>query len=550
MKETIDVHTVFAACFSEGEALRLPASEGASMGEDGGCRDVSALAYALSKTLSEGSICLNTESYLIRMKSLPELDQQAENPFWEGEEHFKKQLEESTFVGTTRDAHKPFIIQNGNAYLHRYFQYETRIIEHIKRLGNRFYVITGGPGTGKTYGLGNKLDDMLIKDPDLTLAMAAPTGKAAARMNEAIDSFIDKNKDTIAKDIREKLKSVKAQTLHKLLDSRHKSVFFRHDKENPLPYNLVVVDEASMVDGALMAKLMDAIGDNTRLFLVGDKDQLASVEAGSVFGDICRASDSELLRDKVEVKTKVWRTEGKKLIEFSHRVIKGHEALASDYENNDEVVIDKVYDEGLFKKKALLYLEYIKEEDVGKALDELNKVRFLCVTREHDHSVAETNARIEKLLKKEIGNAIVFSPSEGFYHNQPIIITQNDYDLDLRNGDVGLIRHDESGELQAYFESAGGEEPRKVRAGYLNSYDTVFAMTIHKSQGSEFDEVVVILPEKRAKKLLTRELLYTAVTRARKRVLIQSTEEVLKQCITQKVSRASGITERIKMIKP
>jgi len=183
---------------------------------------------------------------------------------------------------------------------------------------------------------------------------------------------------------------------------------------------------------------------------------------------------------------------------------------------------------------------------VGKALDELNKVRFLCVTREHDHSVAETNARIEKLLKKEIDDAVLFSPSEGFYHNHPIIITQNDYDLDLRNGDVGLIRRDESGELQAYFESAGSEKPRKVRAGYLNSYDTVFAMTIHKSQGSEFNDVVVILPEKRARKLLTRELLYTAVTRARKSVLIQSTEEVLQQCITQKVSRASGITERIK----
>ena len=528
MNTPIDVHKVFAGHF------------------DG----VSALAYAVSKTLAEGSICLDTKAYLDRMDKLEDPERQAENPFWKDETHFEDQLNESTFVGTAPDAHKPFIIHAGNAYLHRYFQYETRIIEHIRRLGDNFRVITGGPGTGKTYGLGEKLVGLLTTDLNLTLAMAAPTGKAAARMNEAIGKYL-KEKNDDSDEVHKKLHSVKAQTLHKLLKPLPHSVFFRHDKENPLPYDVVVVDEASMVDVALMAKLMDAIGDKTELFLVGDKDQLASVEAGSVFGDICRAGESGLLKGKVELKTKNWRAmDTPRLIEYSKSVIDGDATLASDYENNDQVVVDKNYDEGLFKKKALLYLEYIKEQDVGKALRELNKVRFLCVTREHDHSVAETNSRIEKFLKRKINDSKVFSPREGFYHNQPIIITQNDYDLDLRNGDVGLIRRDESGELQAYFESASGEEPRKVKAGYLNSYDTVFAMTIHKSQGSEFDEVVVILPEKRAKKLLTRELLYTAVTRARNSVLIQSTEEVLNQCITQKVSRASGITERIKKVKP
>jgi len=553
MNERIDVHQVFAKHFRKAPETDEKGGEAeptqqVDKGGKNGFRDVAALAYAVSKTLAEGSICLDTESYVDEMEGLSELDQQAENPFWEDKEHFKQQLEESAYAGKTPGAHKPFIIDAGNAYLHRYFHYETRITKHIGRLGSHFQVITGGPGTGKTYGLGERLVDLLAEHPDINLAMAAPTGKAAARMNEAIGKYLGDKHNSIPNEIREKLESVKAQTLHKLLGSKHKSVFFRHDNENPLPNDLVVVDEASMVDGALMAKLMDAIGDGTRLFLVGDKDQLASVEAGSVFGDICRASDSELLKDKVEVKDKIWRTKGKKLIPFSKSVIAGDATLPAEYENNEEVTIDKEYDEGLFKKKAMIYKDYIKEEDIGKALQELNKVRFLCVTREHDQSVAETNARIEKLLRKEIGDASIFSPAQGFYHNQPIIITQNDYDLDLRNGDVGLIRRDENGDLQAYFESTGGKEPRKVKAGYLNSYETVFAMTIHKSQGSEFDEVVVILPEKRAKKLLTRELLYTGVTRASESVLIQSPEDVLKECITGEVSRASGITERIKKL--
>ena len=523
MNNPIDVHKVFAGHF------------------DG----VSALAYAVSKTLAEGSICLDTKAYLDRMDKLEDPERQAENPFWKDETHFEDQLNESTFVGKTPDAHKPFIIDAGNAYLHRYFQYETRIIEHIRRLGDNFRVITGGPGTGKTYGLGEKLVGLLTTDLNLTLAMAAPTGKAAARMNEAIGKYL-KEKNDDSDEVHKKLHSVKAQTLHKLLVSKPNSVFFRHNKENPLPYDVVVVDEASMVDVALMAKLMDAIGDKTELFLVGDKDQLASVEAGSVFGDICRAGESGLLKGKVELKTKNWRAmDTPRLIEYSKSVIDGDATLASDYENNDQVVVDKNYDEGLFKEKAMLYLEYIKEQDVGKALRELNKVRFLCVTREHDHSVAETNSRIEKFLKRKINDSKVFSPREGFYHNQPIIITQNDYDLGVNNGDVGLIRRD--GEvLKAWFEDAEKETGYKViPAGYLNHYETVFAMTIHKSQGSEFDHVVVLLPEKQARKLLTRELLYTAVTRARKKVLVQSTTGSLEHCIGKVVSRASGLTQRI-----
>jgi exodeoxyribonuclease V alpha subunit len=367
-------------------------------------------------------------------------------------------------------------------------------------------------------------------------------------MEESITKYTSDPKIKMDDKIKVKLNALKAQTIHRLLGYIRNSLFFRHNEKNPLPYDVVVIDEASMIDGAMMAKLLNAIGDKTIFYLIGDKDQLASVEAGSVFGDICRAKESALLKDKVEVKVKIYRAEGPEIIEFSKKLIEGETDYILNYENNNEVVIDKPGDgkfsDKLFLKEALLYKEYIKEENITEALKKLNLVRVLCVTREHDHSVAEANAEIEKLLKKAINDSNKFNPKAGFYHNQPIIITKNDDDLGLNNGDVGLIRKDDNGSFKFYYEGQDGEL-KSHPAGYLNYYETVFAMTIHKSQGSEFDHVVVMLPEKQARKLLTRELLYTAVTRAKKKVLVQSTPESLEHCLNNVVSRASGLTDRI-----
>ncbi|HSV76153.1 MAG TPA: exodeoxyribonuclease V subunit alpha, partial [Bacteroidales bacterium] len=427
--------------------------------------------------------------------------------------------------------------------------YETQIIENIKRLGEKFRIITGGPGTGKTYSVGQNLVELLAKNLELKIALAAPTGKAAARMNEALKNYAERHKNETSIHVYNKLVSLKSQTIHRLLGYIRNSVFFRHHEKKPLPYDVVVIDEASMIDGAMMAKLLNAIGDQTRFYLIGDKDQLASVEAGSVFGDICRAKDSELLKDKVDVKVENWRAkDSPRLIEFSMKIIAGTDEYIGSYENNQEVAIDTGYSETLFNEQIKLYKEYVDEANITEALKKLKRVRVLCVTREHDHSVAESNLRIEKLLRKEISDPAKFSPKAGFYHNQPIIITKNDYNLGLNNGDVGIVRRDEKGVLKAYFEGQDGEV-KPYNAGYLNHYETVFAMTIHKSQGSEFDHVVVLLPEKQARKLLTRELLYTAVTRAKKKVLVQSTTESLKHCLDNLVSRASGLTQRIQQSK-
>jgi exodeoxyribonuclease V alpha subunit len=250
------------------------------------------------------------------------------------------------------------------------------------------------------------------------------------------------------------------------------------------------------------------------------------------------------MKEKIDLKKHSYRFDAAKGIgKFSQEVIDGTFDRLSAYEKDEQITIDIGYDKHLFKKYALEYKSFILEADIKKALELMNQVRFLCVTRENENSVADTNKRIELILKKEIKDLLVFNPKGSFYHNQPIIITQNNYDLKIFNGDVGLIRR-ENDRLVAYFESTDGAV-KKIPAGYLSHYDTVFAMTIHKSQGSEFDHVVVILPEKHAKKLLTRELLYTGVTRAKTKVLIQSSEETLMECVKQGVVRSSGLEQRL-----
>jgi exodeoxyribonuclease V alpha subunit len=522
MKQAVDVHKVFAEYF----------------------KGVKALAYAVSKTLEEGSICLDLEVFKDSVEN--NSDAWQANPFNETAGNVAEMTADGIFVTHKEDELKPFVVMNNKVYLHRYFQYETQIIENIKRLGDNFRIITGGPGTGKTYSVGENLVKILKGDINKTIALAAPTGKAAARMNEALKNYALEKQKEPDDEVFTKLTSLKAQTLHRLLGYVRNSVFFKHNEENPLPFDVVVIDEASMIDGAMMAKLLNAIGDNTTFYLIGDKDQLASVEAGSVFGDICRAKDSALLKDKVEVKVENHRAkDSPELIDFSMKIIAGDEGYINSYSNNKEVVIDTEYDEDLFNEQIKLYKEYIEAPTVEEALKKLIRVRVLCVTREHDHSVAEANDRIEKYLKKTINDKDLFDPKDGFYHNQPVIITKNDYNLGLNNGDVGLIRKDGNGSFKFYYEGQDGEL-KSHPAGYLNNYETVFAMTIHKSQGSEFENVVVLLPEKQARKLLTRELLYTAVTRAKKKVLVQSTPESLEHCLENVVSRASGLTERIK----
>ncbi|NJK96779.1 MAG: AAA family ATPase [Bacteroidales bacterium] len=329
MHQPIDLHEVFARYFT-------------------GCE---ALAYALSSKLAEGNICLDIEQYKEELRAGG-----SGNPlFSPTAEAFERQCNHSEFV--TRDVvlPRPFVIYKNKAYLHRYFTYETEIINNIKRLNGKFHIITGGPGSGKTYSVSLRLLELFAQNPGIKVALAAPTGKAAARMNESLRKFAEAM-DTAQEPVKQKLTALKAQTIHRLLGYISDSIFFRHNEDHPLPYDVVIVDECSMIDGALMAKLLNAVGDNTDIYLLGDKDQLASVEAGSVFGDICRAAASELLQGKVELKTGTRRFDPQKGIgRFSATLIAGgftREPFAEDEQLRFEMLPES--DTGnLFRERVL-----------------------------------------------------------------------------------------------------------------------------------------------------------------------------------------------------
>ncbi|MEG1587512.1 MAG: AAA family ATPase, partial [Bacteroidales bacterium] len=339
------------------------------------------------------------------------------------------------------------------------------------------------------------------------------------------------------------------QTIHKLLGTIQNSVTFRHNAQNPLPYDLIIIDESSMIDAALMSKLLDSVGSESRIILLGDRNQLVSVEAGSIFGDLCLAKECDLLQNRITEFTFSHRFKEELGIgKLSKAVLNGEQHTIKEElttGSSDEITYDFQYSESLFKQYALLYKGFITAANPKEALKSINEIRFLCATRD---DVKETNRRIEKILADE--NIAGFNPTTEFYINRPIMITRNDYILDLRNGDIGIIRKatNESGHesTYAFFESNDPEKPKKIPVGLLPEHETVFAMTIHKSQGSEFTNVAVILPKDGvAEQLLTRELFYTAVTRAKKQVLVQSDRITFDNCFKKSVTRSSGIGSRL-----
>ncbi len=612
MSQIIDVHKEFASFFMD-EKIEIA-------------------AYAVSKKLEEGHTCLNIESFNSNLSQsesegimLKPIDVDA--------------LKKSSFVSEKVEEVQPFILHSGNFYLQRYFSYETEIIEKIGQMIahednsafkaelllkhkdfildlfsdhkvyanfsneeninwqlvgaitsmlSNFSIITGGPGTGKTTAVAKLLAILYTIQPELKIALAAPTGKAAARMKESLMSAVirgENDKDRLIRELNDDMQhfnKLSASTLHRLLGFQPGTHYFKHDAQNMLDYDVVIVDESSMIGASMMAKLLNAIKPTSKLIMLGDKDQLASVEAGSIFGDICltqkgkmnklskqradlinsyivdenaRLNKDDILQEPfnnplqhhiIELK-KSWRfksTEG--IGEFSHAVIQG--ALT------DEIITKPVPQEGQYVKVCNDYESkdladlmdgfkaYIEEEDILQALKNLNQVRFLCAVRSGRYGVQHYNSLISSYLKDEG----CLEPSASFYENQPIMITKNNKEHNLFNGDIGLIRKDVViDKYMAYFEDGDSETGyTAIPTTYLSEYTTVFAMTIHKSQGSEFEHVGIVLPDDENTPLLTRELIYTAITRAKERAIIFSSNEVLKAGVARQVERASGITNR------
>jgi exodeoxyribonuclease V alpha subunit len=438
-------------------------------------------------------------------------------------------------------------------------------------------VITGGPGTGKTTTVAMMLnllaEQFLERRRPLRVALAAPTGKAARRLQESI-SKVNKSRLFQERGAGGALPE-QVMTVHRLLGGGAGSSF-RYDEKNSLPYDLVVVDEASMLDLPMMAKLFRALRAETRLILLGDRHQLASVEPGSVLGDLCPPSAlgsfTREFSDRLKVcgvtiapspgTGKLFGLEDS-LVELrqSHRFASasgiarlGAAVKAGDAVGAWEVLADPAAADVVWREVASpevleqslsgLIAEGFRglpETDPDRALAANEHFRLLCALRQGPYGAEQMNARFERYLAGHVHQVAVGQN----YPGRPVMVLRNDYDQMLYNGDVGIMLPDpdQAGELKAYFpDQAGGF--RKFSPARLPSHQTVYAMTVHKSQGSEFERILLVLPDRHAP-VVSRELLFTAITRARTRVEIWGKRQVFEQAVLTSGERHSGLREKL-----
>jgi exodeoxyribonuclease V alpha subunit len=400
-------------------------------------------------------------------------------------------------------------------------------------------VLTGGPGTGKTTTVAALLA-LLAEQAELTgktrprIALAAPTGKAAARLQEAVQIEVD----NLEVDDRVRLAGLHATTLHRLLGSRHNSARFRHHRGNRLPHDVIVVDETSMVSLTMMARLLEAVRPETRLVLVGDPDQLASVEAGAVLADLV---DGLGARDDVGIAALLTSHRfGESIGELAEAIRVGDadrviEVLRAGGDHIEWIDTDDPTEHlrKVLVPHALRLREAAILGDASAALTTLGEHRMLCAHRQGPYGVRHWNRQVERWLTEATGEPIWAS----WYAGRPFLVTANDYGLRLYNGDTGVTVLD-NGALRAVV--AGTEEPTEFATSRLTEVETMHAMTIHKSQGSQAAEVTVLLPPEDSR-LLSRELLYTAVTRAKTRSRLVGSETSVRAAVERQVMRATGL---------
>ncbi|KGJ92794.1 exodeoxyribonuclease V subunit alpha [Colwellia psychrerythraea] len=469
-------------------------------------------------------------------------------------------------------------------------------------INKNFSVIAGGPGTGKTYTVTKLLAALLMleKNSAINIALVAPTGKAAQRLSESIINAVSGFKDLIDERILAEIPS-NAQTIHRLLGVLPNSPNFRHHEDNRLAYDVVLIDEVSMVDLPLMSRIFRALKDNAKVILLGDADQLPSVAAGSVLADIaprphggyseinekylsqvCQLNNNQLseafsaqaqdsntdanIENKVNYLSflvKSRRFDGKGGIGLiANSVIQGDVKsswqLLSNSQHQEEISQLTLAQGSLANWLAPLVKKYYQPIEycstVSDAFDLLSQFRVLCATRQGDHGVESINEVIKTYLGKN--NSPFQQNQQVLYHGQPIMINENDYRLGLYNGDIGIIWRvlDQAGKphLMACFEDSSEDSlqnTRKILPSRLPKFESVYAMTIHKTQGSEFSHVAMVISAtvgephqaQRGSKLLSRELLYTGITRAKKQLTISANKSVWQQGVSARVKRHSGL---------
>jgi exodeoxyribonuclease V alpha subunit len=590
-----DVHTAIAIC---------------RMGRETDERVALALALTV-RALRAGSVCIDLKTVHAHVYDESEEQLDVASLPWPEPVDWQRAVAASRLVSADADqpAARPLRLAGGLLYLERYWQQEElvrvelqtrfsapppqvdqeRLGRALRRLFNgdgltagetdqqaraaavgvlsRVTVLAGGPGTGKTTTVARLL--ALLADqpgPPPRIALAAPTGKAAARLAEAVQAAAA----GLGAEDRRRLGELTASTLHRLLGWRPESrTRFRHDAQNHLPHDVIIVDEMSMVSLTMMARLLEATRPDARLILVGDPDQLSSVEAGAVLADIARGPGrgvAELetrlealglagdlpggpVRGVVQL-THTWRFGGG--IDELARAVRAADpngVVAVLRSGSPDVVFTDVNLEqprpvGLdamaveVQRSGGLLRDAAMRGDVGAALAALDQHRVLCAHRSGPYGVSRWSSEIERWLAEALPG---YGDDGEWYLGRPLLVSTNDYELGLFNGDTGVVVQSPAGPRVAFPRGSAAVLFDPVR---LDAVQTVHAMTVHRAQGSQFGCVSIILPPAESP-LLTRELLYTAMTRATRRVQVFGTEEAVRRAVQRPANRASGLRNRL-----
>ena len=489
-------------------------------------------------------------------------------------------LEENFAIGPP-DSVKPLVLApEGNLYFRRYFEYEQSLATSLLRLANNrseevssstlsrlndyfgkrddqmaaarialtkgVSIVTGGPGTGKTYLAVGVIAALLAENPELSIALAAPTGKAAHRMRESIENNL--RSFPLEPEVASRFPT-DAKTIHRLLRPLPPSIHFRRNQETPLVADVVLVDESSMIDLPLMAKLLQALKPEARLILVGDADQLAPVEAGSPFASMAAYFASADTPDALAVLNKNQRFGPDSSIHwFCQRVrenrIDGIVEFLREGDRRDFVWASRTPESSEERLKHLIrqgYAPLRNAQTPEEAYASFLKFQVLCPTNDGDLGVNAINKLAEELVGPE-GRSESKKPR---YRGLPILIEQNDYSLGVFNGDVGIVfpASDDKEKLLAWFPDEDGTM-RPVSTTRLPPHRPAYAMTIHRSQGSEYEEVAIVLPE-RESEILNRNLLYVAASRAKEKVHLFSTTESVRRTMERAPPRGGGLEYRL-----
>jgi len=594
--EQLSLITAIDLQFSQWLAQKLPKSSTKSL----------LLSALVSSELAQGHVCIDLNCLDEIIEHWPSVIRVTAMKILSGEQ---RALIDGKIIGDG-SVLTPLVIDNNRLYLHRYWQYECQVAakllsakeqdlqvlssSRLKAQLDRYFssveqpdwqrvaaavtsnqlisVISGGPGTGKTTTVTKLLaiyiENQLLLGRRPIVQLAAPTGKAAARLSESIAQA--KMRLAMPDDVQSLIPE-QGKTLHRLLGARAKSNKFIHNSDNPLLVDLLVIDEASMIDLPMMARIVDALSSQTRLVLIGDRDQLASVEAGSVLGDICAVpqlacysqAQSRLLAESCDFKASGYSdylfADHLAFLQKSYRFSadSGIGELARYCNAGDVAGVDKVIN-GAYKDLAWIvpsaddkqlltpiiegYTDYISLMRSGSSpmqlLAAFNSFQVLCAQRVGAYGVEKINQQLEAYFEsKKIKDA-----DNRWYIGRPVMITRNDNQMQLYNGDIGIACLDEaSGQLKVWFEQGG--ELRALLPSRLPAHESVFAMTVHKSQGSEFKHVMLVLTQ--STKVVNRELVYTAITRAKARFSFLGLTKVLKRAVGVSTRRSSGLADRI-----